>query len=111
MSNSNKHELHKAVADCIMNCGLPERDILKDPACGGNQNVPLFYTDVKSRATRYSVVDMIILKNDRIKVIIEIEENFLLQLCLAVLFTSLEVINLLKWINQLHLYKFVVQKS
>ena len=75
MNGSVEHKLHKIVADCIRKCGLSNCEILFDTACDGGQNIPLFKTEDKSWATRYSVVDMIILKNDRIKVIIEIEES------------------------------------
>ena len=76
LSKSNVHKLHKAVAECIKSYDLPKDcELLRDPACGGDQNIPLFSSDSKSRATRYSVVDMIILKDEKIKVIIEIEES------------------------------------
>jgi len=49
--------------------------LLRDKACGGNQHIPLFCTSEKSRETEYCNVDMMILKNDKIKVIVEIEES------------------------------------
>jgi hypothetical protein len=49
--------------------------LLKDTACGGNQHIPLFSTPEKARDTNYCNVDLLILKNNRIKVIIEIEES------------------------------------
>ncbi len=56
--------------------GLRENvTLLRDAACGGNQHIPLFCNDRKSRETEYCNVDMMILKGSRIKVIIEIEES------------------------------------
>lgn len=75
MNGSVEHKLHEVVADCIKGCLPSNCELLKDPACRGNQNLQLFFTDEKSRAARYSVVDMLILKNNKIKVIIEIEES------------------------------------
>ncbi len=53
--------------------------LLRDAACGvnqpGRQRIPLFCNDKKSRETEYCNVDMMILKDSRIKVIIEIEES------------------------------------
>ncbi|MBA7657812.1 hypothetical protein ES703_65755 [subsurface metagenome] len=75
MNGSVEHKLHEVVADCIRKCGLSNCEILFDPACDGGQNIPLFKTEDKSRATRYSVVDILIIKNEKVKVIIEIEES------------------------------------
>ncbi len=49
--------------------------LLRDAACGGNQHIPLFCNEKKSRETEYCNVDMMILKDNKIKVIIEIEES------------------------------------
>jgi hypothetical protein len=46
-----------------------------DPACGGTQNIPLFLTEDKSNETEICNVDIMFVKNNRIKVIIEIEET------------------------------------
>lgn len=68
------HPLHKAVAECIDRHNLPECKIVKDLACGGQQYVPLFCSKEKSSKTEYCDVDLLIVKNNRIRVIIEIEE-------------------------------------
>jgi len=73
--NKMEHKLHKVIADCINRTNLPNCRIIRDPACGGHQNIPLFYSNIQSRKTRYSIVDILILKNNKIKVIIEIEES------------------------------------
>jgi hypothetical protein len=43
-------------------------------ACGGNQRIPLFYDREKSRETEYCNVDLLVLKENKIKAI-EIEES------------------------------------
>jgi hypothetical protein len=53
---------------------FPDCKIIKDPACGGRQNVPLFCSEKKSNATEYCNVDLLILKDNKTRVIIEIEE-------------------------------------
>jgi len=49
--------------------------LIRDDACGGNQHIPLFFSENKSRGTEYCDVDLLVLKNGRIKIIIEIEET------------------------------------
>ncbi len=50
-------------------------NLILDVACGGTQHIPLFCSDRKSRETEYCNVDMMVLKDNKIKVIIEIEES------------------------------------
>lgn len=68
------HPLHKAIGKIIDEKSLPGCKILKDPACGGKQKFPLFSSKRKSRETEYCDVDILILKSNKIRVIIEIEE-------------------------------------
>lgn len=68
------HPLHKKIADMIENV-LPSHSLIKDEACGGNQRIPLFYDTKKSRETEYCNVDLLVLKENKIKAIIEIEES------------------------------------
>jgi len=70
-----QHPLHKAVGECIDSHKFPNCKIIKDPACGGQQNVPLFCSKDKANKTEYCNVDLLILKDDKIRVIIEIEET------------------------------------
>ncbi len=53
--------------------------LLRDAACGGNQrerqHIPLFCNENRSRETEYCNVDLMVLKDNKIKVIIEIEES------------------------------------
>jgi len=70
-----QHPLHKVIGESIDSHKFPNCKIIKDPACGGLQNVPLFCLEVKSDKTEYCNVDLLILKNNKIRVIIEIEET------------------------------------
>jgi len=69
-----KHELHKAIGDIFTDDLLPGYEILKDPACGGEQNISLFCSEEKSNQTKYCDVDLLIVKSNKIKVIIELEQ-------------------------------------
>ncbi|UZE92472.1 MAG: hypothetical protein IB616_01280 [Methanosarcinales archaeon] len=68
------HPLHKIIGDFINDSTLPSCKIIKDTACGGNQHIPLFCSKDKSNQTKYCEVDLLILKDNKIRVIIEIEE-------------------------------------
>ena len=68
------HPLHKSVGKCIDSHKFPNCKIIKDRACGGKQNIPLFCSKRKSNETEYCNVDLLILKDNEIRVIIEIEE-------------------------------------
>ncbi len=70
-----EHPLHKIVGQCIDSHKFPNCKIMKDPACGGEQNIPLFCSEDKSNKTEYCNVDLLILKDSKIRVIIEIEET------------------------------------
>ena len=70
-----QHPLHKVVGECIDSHKFRNCKIIKDPVCGGLQNVPLFCSEVKSNETEYCNVDLLILKDNKIQVIIEIEET------------------------------------
>jgi hypothetical protein len=67
--------MHKAIGDFLEN-SLPGNCILiKDLACGGNQRIPLFCASEKSRVTELCNVDLLVPKDDKIRMIIEIEES------------------------------------
>lgn len=53
----------------------PNLILLQDPACEGKQHIPLFCNPVKSKENEFCNVDMMVLKNDKIRLIIEIEES------------------------------------
>ena len=71
-----KHPLHECIGNVIDKeiSGLSGVEVIKDPACGGSQNIPLFCSSDKSNRTEYCNVDLLILKNKKVKVIVEIEE-------------------------------------
>lgn len=70
-----KHPLHRIVGQCISSYRFPSCKIIKDPACGGQQNIPLFHSKDKSNKTEYCNIDLLILEDSKIRVIIEIEET------------------------------------
>ncbi len=70
-----RHQLHEIIADCVSADEFPDYKIIKSQDCGGCQHVPLFCLEGKSRKTRYCMVDMLMMKDDKIRVIIEIEES------------------------------------
>lgn len=70
-----EHPLHKIVGGCININDFPNCKIIKDPACDGQQNVPLFCSRDKSNKTEYCDVDLLMIKDNKIRVIIEIEET------------------------------------
>jgi hypothetical protein len=76
MSEKEKHPLHLKIGREIVAKfgGNPEVKIIRDPACGGEQHIPLFRDSRKKRETQYCNVDLLILKNDKVRVILEIEE-------------------------------------
>jgi len=67
--------IHEAVGDILQNALPPHYDLIRDKACDGKQRIPLFYTTKKSRETEYCNVDLLILKRNKIKIIVEIEES------------------------------------
>jgi len=74
MAKKKQHPLHKVIGEIIRESEFPNCTVIKDPACGGKQNIPLFSIDKKSNKTEYCNVDLLILKDSRIRVIVEIEE-------------------------------------
>jgi hypothetical protein len=70
-----KHPLHFAVAAEIEHRLDGKCRLIKDPACGGNQHIPLFIGNHRSRETRTCMVDLLVVLNESVKVIIEIEES------------------------------------
>ena len=69
------HPLHQAVADAIAARLESKFELIRDPACGGSQHLPLFIGTRKARDTRMCCVDLLILSGGRIVAIIEIEES------------------------------------
>ncbi len=71
----DRHALHKNIGKCINNDELSDYKIIRARECGGQQNVPLFCSIEKSNATEYCNVDMLMIKDNKVKVIFEIEET------------------------------------
>ena len=69
------HPLHQAVADRIAKVVNHECELVRDPACGGSQHLPLFVGQCKARDTRMCCVDLLILNCNHVRAIIEIEES------------------------------------
>ncbi len=71
-----KHPLHRAVADELAQRQRSRHcELLRDPACGGKQLLPLFAGREKNRAARMCCVDLLILAGGKVRGIIEIEES------------------------------------
>ena len=69
------HPLHEIISDCFSSNEFPDCKIVKSQDCGGHQDVPLFCSKNKSRETRYCLADMLMMKDSKVRVIIEIEES------------------------------------
>lgn len=69
------HLLHEYISDVISKA-IPEHcTLVMDPACRGDQNIPLFCSDRRSQATEFCNVDLLVLHSNRIRLIVEIEES------------------------------------
>ncbi len=75
-SQTNRnHELHFLIGEHLKFVDFGNVQKIIDPACGGEQHIPLFLTEDKSRETQLCKVDFMIIKDNKIKIIIEIEES------------------------------------
>ena len=64
-----------AVADLFEESISSDCQLIRDEACGGDQQIPLFLSKKKSRKTECCDVDLLVLKNRKIVIIVEIEES------------------------------------
>ena len=71
---SPTHAFHQVIGDLMDGLRFPGCRVLRAPECGGEHNLPLFYSEHKSNATEFCDVDILVLKSGRIRVIVEIEE-------------------------------------
>ncbi len=69
------HSLHLAVAEAIEQQVKGDGELIRDPACGGNQQLPLFVGPRKGWDTRMCCVDLLVVSSGRVRVIVEIEES------------------------------------
>lgn len=75
--SKGSHSTHETVGSIFNQAfrNKPHYRVISDQACGGDQRIPLFYVAEKSRATEYCNVDLLVLKDNKIAVIVEIEES------------------------------------
>ena len=66
---------HRTVGDLFENNLSSSYKLVKDAACGGNQNIPLFCSKEKSNATEYCNVDLLVIKDGTIRIIVEIDAS------------------------------------
>ncbi|MBE0513137.1 hypothetical protein IBX38_08820 [Candidatus Bathyarchaeota archaeon] len=67
--------MHETIGDIFEDFLPPHCSLIRDKACGGKQRIPLFCSAEKSRATEYCNVDLLVLKGNKIRIIVEIEES------------------------------------
>jgi hypothetical protein len=86
-----QHPLHQKIGEMLRSASLGSCELVLDPACGGDQNIPLFVREPKSNATEYCNVDVLFLEDGRVRGIIEIEEANILptQMCGKLLTSAL----------------------
>jgi hypothetical protein len=68
------HPLHLSVAKEFTSFAKKCK-ILLDPACGGSQNLPFFIGRPKSNANKITNVDLVVIVNNKVKVVCEIDES------------------------------------
>lgn len=85
------HPFHRIIGNLFIEEDFPECQILKDNACGGNHHLPLFGSEVKSNKTAICNSDLLIVKNNKVRVILEIEESNLkpIQICGKILTSAI----------------------
>ena len=69
------HPLHEVISDLVSEATPTHCTLVKDPACRGDQCIPLFCSDNRSLATEFCNVDLLVLRSNRIRLIVEIEES------------------------------------
>ena len=69
------HLLHAEIGEVLGGVSLGRCKLLRDSACGGKQNIPLFVGRPKSNETECCNVDVLFLDGGRVRGIVEIEEG------------------------------------
>jgi hypothetical protein len=69
------HPFHFKVAEELQKRLAGRGELIRDSACGGSRHLPLFIGSTRQRDTHMCDVDLIIVSEDKVKVIIEIEES------------------------------------
>src|SRR6267142_2689067 len=73
------HPLHEEIGQFLSRVSLPANcRLFRAPECGGTHNLPLFCSLEKGNDSELCNVDALIVKNGKIKFILEIEESGLL---------------------------------
>ncbi|HEX4793862.1 MAG TPA: hypothetical protein VH370_08730 [Humisphaera sp.] len=67
-------QIGKIVRDIFRDGAFPDCELKEDPACGGAQNLPLFCSHQFNNATEFCNVDLLVLRKQKIRILIEIEE-------------------------------------
>ena len=69
------HPLHLEIGKAVGRSIGKNIGLVCDEACGGKQHIPLFHGENRARATQLCKVDLLLLKADKVRVIVEIEES------------------------------------
>jgi len=72
---TERSPLHRQIGRVVSLLDAPGVTIVLSSLCGGGQCIPLFCNDVVGNDTKFCEIDIGIVVNDRLKVIIEIEET------------------------------------
>jgi len=71
-----EHPLHRAIGDFLRQLEFPSScQPLWAQECGGQQNIPLFCSEEKGNHTEFCDVDFLVSQNQKVKLILEIEES------------------------------------
>lgn len=65
-----RHPLHLAIAGEVHRRLNDRLELVRDPACGGNQQIPLFVGTRKARDTRMCCVDLLVLSSGLVRMIL-----------------------------------------
>ena len=75
-----RHPLHLKIGDLFHE--ILEKtnyyELIRDEACGGDQQIPLFIEPMKSNKAQYCNVDLLVIREQTVRLIVEIEESNLL---------------------------------
>ncbi len=78
-----EHKLHELISKKVLEANLDDCKVFVDHAPEKGHNLPLFFSKEKSRKTTICNVDILVIKDNKIKIIFEIEESNVLptQVC------------------------------
>ena len=64
-----------AVAEALLQRIKGQGEIIRDPACGGNQQSLSSLVNIAGRDTRMCLVDLLVIVSGQVRIIVEIEES------------------------------------